>query len=473
MIGLSGKKVGRFSHFHKLKGRDFLSKDKKDHPLQLKDGSRVAVIGGGPAGAFFSYFLLRMADMVDIKPEVVIYESRDFNHPGPIGCNMCGGIISESLVQTLVTDGIDLPPTVVQRSIDSYIFHMDQNHARIDTPIHEKRIGAVYRGSGPKTNNDTDLVSFDGYILEKAVEKGALLKNDRITGLEWEDGKPVLSSKNGDRETYDLLAVAVGVNSATLKLFEPMEFGFTPPETTKTIICEYFLGQEVVEKYLGSSMHPFLLDIPGLEFAALIPKGEYVTVCVLGTNKDGDIFKDFITHPEVGRCFPPDWDWKDKDCQCTPQMNIRGTPRPFHDRLVFVGDCGISRLYKDGIGAAYRTAKSAVSTSLFEGISSADFIRHSWPHFRLIERDNRIGKLIFTVIGKIQNLSFLRRAILRMVTKEQAKDRGRQDMSLILWDLFTGSASYSEILTLMLHPLFLMKFIGNIFLSFKPSKKRS
>ena len=34
----------------------------KDPELRLTDGSRVAVIGGGPAGSFFSYFLLAMAD---------------------------------------------------------------------------------------------------------------------------------------------------------------------------------------------------------------------------------------------------------------------------------------------------------------------------------------------------------------------------------------------------------------------------
>jgi len=29
-------------------------------------------------------------------------------------------------------------------------------------------------------------------------------------------------------------------------------------------------------------MHVFLLDIPRLEFAAIIPKGDYATVCLLG-----------------------------------------------------------------------------------------------------------------------------------------------------------------------------------------------
>ena len=74
--------------------------------LKLQDGSRVAVMGGGPAGSFFSYFLLDMAGRAGKKIHVDIYEPRDFTIVGPPGCNMCGGIISESLVQMLATEGI-------------------------------------------------------------------------------------------------------------------------------------------------------------------------------------------------------------------------------------------------------------------------------------------------------------------------------------------------------------------------------
>lgn len=81
--------------------------------LKLEDDSRIAVIGGGPAGSFFSYFLLDMAQRLGMKLQLDVYEPRDFATPGPSGCNMCGGIISESLVQALAIEGINLPPTVV------------------------------------------------------------------------------------------------------------------------------------------------------------------------------------------------------------------------------------------------------------------------------------------------------------------------------------------------------------------------
>ena len=71
--------------------------------LFLDDGSRVAVIGGGPAGSLFTYFLFEMAERIGMELAVDIYEPKDFTKTAPHGCNMCGGIISESLVQLLDT----------------------------------------------------------------------------------------------------------------------------------------------------------------------------------------------------------------------------------------------------------------------------------------------------------------------------------------------------------------------------------
>jgi flavin-dependent dehydrogenase len=149
--------------------------------LQLDDGSRVGVIGGGPAGSFFSIFILDMASRVGMDLQVDIYEPRDFSLPGPMGCNMCGGIISESLVQMLATEGIILPNTVVQRGIDSYMLHMDVGSVRIQTPLQEKRIGAVYRGPGPRDIKEIKWGSFDGHLQSLAIKKGANIIRKRNT----------------------------------------------------------------------------------------------------------------------------------------------------------------------------------------------------------------------------------------------------------------------------------------------------
>ncbi len=94
--------------------------------MELSDGSKVGVIGGGPAGTLTSYFLLELAERIGLELEVDIYEPKDFSRLGRAGCNMCGGVVSESLVQILVTEGINLPPSVVQRGIDSYVLRTDR-----------------------------------------------------------------------------------------------------------------------------------------------------------------------------------------------------------------------------------------------------------------------------------------------------------------------------------------------------------
>lgn len=454
----------------------FLSRKQELQPefdaseLKLDNNSQVAVIGGGPAGSFFSYFLLDMAKRAGINIHIDIFESRDFSAPGPAGCNMCGGIISESLVQTLATEGINLPPTVVQRGIESYTLHMDVGRVVIETPLQEKRIGAVFRGSGPRDIKGIKWGSFDGFLQELAKGKGAHLIQARINGISWNDKRPQIKAKHGLQKEYDLLVVAVGVNSPTIKLFQ--ETGYIPPETTKTFICEYYLGEEAVENCLGSSMHAFLLNIPRLEFAAFIPKGDYVTACMLGKDIDKELAQSFLENPEVKHCMPPNLKMNQNACQCYPRINIKGSEKPFSDRIVFIGDCSVSRLYKDGIGAAYRTAKAAATTAIFEGISVDDFKKHFWPVCKRIDKDNRIGKIIFFAVGQLQKVRFARRAILRMVIMEQKKKAGGKRMSLALWDLLTGSAPYREVFLRMLHPFFLVRFFWNIAVAILPFKRK-
>jgi flavin-dependent dehydrogenase len=438
----------------KIKSRD----NKYDSKPMLQDGSKVAVIGGGPAGSFFSYFLLDMAQRVDMKIGVDVFEPRDFFTPGPKGCNMCGGIISESLVQMLAAEGIILPPGIIQRGIDSYMMHSETGAVRIDTPLNEKRIGAVHRGAGPKDSQGTNWGSFDGFLQVLTIEKGANLYQTKVDEIYWDDKLPQIKCSDGTIQNYDLLAVTVGVNTNNINLLKKLNIGYRPPRTTKTLIREYYLGEETVAKFFGNSMHVFLVNIRDIQFAALIPKIDYVTLCMLGKNIDEFTLKTFLSLSEVKKCFPPYFNF-DSSCKCFPKMTISGSKESYANRIVFIGDSGVTRLYKDGIGAAYRTAKAAAMTCVFKGISAKKFKKHYWPACKKIHNDNRIGKFVFGITNQIKKRFFLRQVVTRMVIKEQQKASHQQYMSLVLWDMFTGSASYREIFILTLHPLFLFNFI--------------
>ncbi|HEX5818366.1 MAG TPA: hypothetical protein VFY20_05800, partial [Gemmatimonadales bacterium] len=305
---------------------------RRQSSLKLDDGSRVAVIGSGPAGSLFAYFVLEMAERIGISLHVDIYEPRDFAVPGPQGCNMCGGIISETLVQNLAAERISLTTGVVQRGIDSYFLHMDVGSVRIDTPLREMRIGAVHRGAGPKTATERRWESFDHYMQQYPLDRGAHLVRARVEEVRREGDRVSIKGRDLEPQAYDLVTVAVGVNSPILKLFEGLGIGYERPKVTKTLIREYRLGQDVINRTLGSSMHVFLLNIPRLEFAAIIPKGDFVTMCLLGDDIDTALVDAFVASPEVRRCMPPDWDPADRACQCLPHINVGGVEKPFADR---------------------------------------------------------------------------------------------------------------------------------------------
>lgn len=430
--------------------------------MQLTDGSRVAVIGGGPAGSLTSYFLLAMAERAGVRLAVDVYEPKDFHKSGPGGCNMCAGVVSESLIQMLATEGIRLPDNVVQRGIDSYVLHTDQGTVRVSTPSNERRIASVYRGAGPRGEGHSDWLSFDGYLMDLAVAKGANWIHAKAERIDRESELPRVWTRNREVQAYDLIVAAVGLNGVSRSLFEGIGLRYEPPPTMRGYIREFRLDEKTVNEHFGSSMHVFMLDIPGLEFAAVVPKGGCATLCLLGKNLDKQVIQSFLKTPVVQTCFPASILDERAQCQCAPKLSVGPAIRPYDDRFVFVGDCGVSRLYKDGIGAAYRTAKAAATTAVFEGVSAAEFERHFWPTCHALIRDNRLGNAIFAMHSRARKLGCVRRAIVRLAAAEQSALSKRRTMSTILWDLFTGSAPYREILMRGLNPLFLLKFLWSM-----------
>ena len=430
------------------------------HAKELQDGSRIAVVGAGPAGSMFSYFFLSMAETVGLDVDVDIYEPRSFCHRGPAGCNHCGGIVSESLVQRLATEGIRLPNDVVQRGIESYTLHMDVGDVEIATPLMEQRIAAIYRGNGPKQSEKLDTHSFDGHLLKLAKDRGALVIPQLVTDVRREGERMFVQCADRTEHGYDLVVVASGVNSRLLDLLETELPEFRQPDRTKTFICEFHLGRDAIQETFGPSMHVFLLDIPRLEFAAMIPKGDYVTLCLLGDDIDEELMDRFFSSPEVKNRFV-DGIVPQHVCHCYPRINTRAARPAYGDRLVMIGDSGSTRLFKDGIGAAYRTSKAAAKTAVFHGVDAESFKQHYAPLCRKIDTDNKVGKFVFGVATLIQKAKFARRGVLRMTVSEQ-QSTGPRRMSGVLWDLFSGSASYTNVFLRTLHPLYIGSLIRNL-----------
>jgi flavin-dependent dehydrogenase len=410
----------------------------------LNDGAKVAVVGGGPTGSFFSIFALKMAGMLGREIDVTIFDPKDFSQEGPGSCNKCGGIISELLVQTLAVEGINLPESTVRKGINSYELHTSRGRVSIATPSFERTIATVYRGGGPKGAIGEHKESFDRFLLDTAIAGGAVHEPEKVDRVDYSGEKPVLF--NGERRLFeaDLVVGACGVNSRASGVFEGMDFGYRTPSLMKTAITEMSFGESIVDEHFGNAIHLFLLPMKEVKFAAMIPKGSYVTLCILGSHMSPSVVDEFMEHPVVKNALPRGVECT-FICRCFPNMNIRAPKAPFADRVVMCGDAGSTRLFKDGLGAAYLMGKAAAKTAVFDGVGRHHFHETYLPVYRSIITDNRFGGYLYAFTDLFRKYSLLTKGMLEVVRTEQEEPENKKRLSSILWDMFTGNERYKNI----------------------------
>ncbi len=401
--------------------------------IRLSDGDRVCIIGGGPAGSFAALQLLAQTDQLGMRLEVMIFEPRDFSIPGAGGCNRCAGIISTRLIHNLESLEISLPDDVIQSEIRAYSIHLNQEIMKIDRPDPEYRIVSIYRGGGPRLHPFGSVTSFDGFLLSEACARGAERSRARAIAVTW-DGKPIIHTAQ-DRFAADLVILATGVNSRS-----PLgdEFGYQPPRTEIMAQDEFPLP----EGWPSDQVHSYFQKPPGLVFGALIPKGSYVNISLLGRGLAADAISDFIKAHELNEDLPFS---SGSLCGCMPRIAVGLGKRYFGDRWVAVGDAAVTRLYKDGIGAAFSTAKKAVHTALTVGISEAAFRKGYRPLCNEIAKDNNYGRILFRLWDLTLRFRVLMRVWVGIIKSEEDLPRSQRIHSRILWGMFTGSEPYRQL----------------------------
>lgn len=410
----------------------------------LEDGARIGIVGGGPSGSFVAIFALKMAKMVGKDISVTVFEPKDFCRCGPVGCNHCGGVISELLVQTLAVEGINIPDSVLQRGINAYRLHTAAGSATIATPRLENTIATIHRGGGPLNLDAHAKKSFDGFLLDEAVRLGAVHQPVKVDRIEFRQGKPCLISQKQEFPDFDLVVGATGLKSPASQVLETAGIGYQRPASVTAAIVEIPLDPSFIAQTFGNAIQLFLLPVKNIKFAAMIPKGNYVTVCILGKDLNTDRVNGFLQHEVVRKVLPADWSGT-PCCRCLPKMNVSAPKVPFTDRFVVCGDAGSTRLFKDGLGAAYLMGKSVAITAVFQGVSAEHFRKHYAPVYRSLIVDNYFGRYLFSVTDVYKTFGILTKAMLAVVREEQADPRNPKRFSTILWNMFTGNERYKNI----------------------------
>src|SRR5574340_1120430 len=120
--------------------------------IALRDGATVAVVGGGPAGAFFAIRILKKARGLGKKLNVVIFEKKkevryylpESSVASWEGCNYCAGSLSPRLVDALRENGLGPPDDIIEGRATSLTVH--GAWTSIERPIPPGRDGfSVFR----------------------------------------------------------------------------------------------------------------------------------------------------------------------------------------------------------------------------------------------------------------------------------------------------------------------------------------
>jgi flavin-dependent dehydrogenase len=393
------------------------------NPLRLRDGSRIAVIGGGPAGSFFALHAQHLARHRGLRLQVVIFEGKDFTQRGPRSCNKCAGILSSRLVQSLPSLQLSLPSSVTMGGIRSYVLHLGHGTVEINQPEPQRRIVSVYRGTGPRLGDLPPSVSFDAWTLGEALKGGAELIPERVTAVRGGERPTVTAGQTS--LTCDLVVLATGVNSRTLHL---PDLGYEPPAT------EIMSQDELAVPDMSDNhrVHVFSGHPAGIFFGGIVPKGRFVNVSLLGHNLAKDSVGKFLELSPVQRALTSN---PQRLCGCSPRIAVSMAQDYYADRFIVIGDAAVTRLYKDGIGSAFLTARQAARVAVEEGVSEQAFRRGD-----------------FAVWDRTQKSRRARQAWFSALTVEETLPVEKQHCRLALWGMFTGDDSYRAIAQRLFRP---------------------
>jgi len=427
--------------------------------LKLRDGSRIAIIGGGPAGSLFAHFALLLAKELGIGLDITIYDGKSFSKPGARGCNMCAGVIAKSYADYLRATGIELPPEVVQRKIEGYWLETPAGSIYLNHELEPGGILTVYRGNGPRGSSYHGNISFDDHLLERVRQRGVRIVPYYATDMKLpkspDEPARVLYGRGEDAESAeaDLVVGAFGLNSLMARHVAGMGFGYRPPASIKAFQAEVPLGSDDIQTRFGNAIHVYALRLPGVKFSAITPKHEYLTVTLVGAKVGEGDMASLLNHPLVRRQLPSDWELPPSYCHCGPRVAASPSRQPFADRLVIIGDASDSRLYKNGLESSLITARAAAEAALKFGVSAESFREHYYPTCRAISRDSAYGKVIFWAQELFFGNNFTTGMLLNAARLEQQRYQMREQLlNELLWSLLTGNRPYKEIFLMSVNP---------------------
>ena len=357
----------------------------KDGLQPLGDGSTVVIIGGGPGGAGCALALKNLSDEQGKRISVVLYEGKIFEQSTHY--NQCAGVLSPPIVDIIEKQlQIPFPYDLVQRRIDGYALYS----------AHEN----ILLTRDDQTTHALRRVAFDDYLLTMAKKKGVKVFRSRVTDIELHDNHVMVYSESTNSRA-DVVVGAFGLDDGTAKAFERTT-PYKQPSFLSSIVTKIHPKDEFMSQF-GSLIHAFLPPIKQIEFGAVTPKKNHLTVNIAGKHVTSELMNDFLRYPSVRALLPSDLDpVSDGLMYFKGRFPLRVSSGLYGNRYVIVGDAaGLLRPFKGkGVNMSIISGINAASTIMNDGISKSAFERSYRSTFSEVIDDIPYGKALRWLANK-------------------------------------------------------------------------
>ena len=230
----------------------------------LGHGQTVAIIGGGPAGASCAIALGNLAAERKIDLKVLLYEAKDFDSEQQY--NQCAGVLSPPIEEFLTGQlHVRFPDELVQRTITDYLFRGTTETIRL--------------AGGHEPSRALRRVQFDRYLLGEAAKRGTEVLHERVQQLEIHRRGVHVFSESSTRQV-DAVVGAFGLDAGAADAFSSAT-AYRPPPCIDTLVTKFHPPEAGLAAH-GQTAYAFLPPIRRVDFAAIIPKGNHLTVVVVG-----------------------------------------------------------------------------------------------------------------------------------------------------------------------------------------------
>jgi flavin-dependent dehydrogenase len=240
-------------------------------------------------------------------------------------------------------------------------------------------------------------VQFDQYMLETARQREVKIIWARAVELEFHADRVTVYSESAPVDA-DVVVGAFGLDGGAAELFRGT-VGYCPPKSLASLLTRYYPGEQGMARF-GSRVHAFLTGQKGVEFGAISPKGDHLTINIAGLSITSDDMRTFLTSRQV-RALLSSLDPQNPVNPATLPVFKgrfpRGLARRYYgDRYVMVGDAaGLVRAFKGkGVTSAVQTGIRAAETIFRAGLSERAFADHYEAANRDITSDLSFGRAV-------------------------------------------------------------------------------